>query len=72
MPSGELANTERRTRRSSPRGAKLRPKGPYRLGTSLQLEFITPDGRRPPRVERGLARDADGMPFCFSAPSERP
>jgi PilZ domain-containing protein len=83
MPSGELAERQQRTRRSSPRarvswtawaraghqrmrfhtvdisprGAKLRPKGPYRLGTALRLEFTTSSV-----VWRA---DADGMAVLF-------
>jgi len=30
----------------SPRGAKLRPRGLFPVGTPLQMEFIKPDGRR--------------------------
>jgi len=30
----------------SPRGAKLRPRGPFPAGAALQLEFIKPDGQR--------------------------
>ena len=30
----------------SARGAKLRPRGPFRTGTALQLEFFKPDGQR--------------------------
>jgi PilZ domain-containing protein len=49
----------------SRRGAKLRPKGPYQVGTALQLEFITPDGARL-RVSSMVWRaDADGMAVLF-------
>jgi hypothetical protein len=91
MPSGELASTQQRTRRSSPRarvswtawaraghqrmpfhtvdvsprGAKLRPKGPYRLETALQLEFITPDGRRLHVSSVVWRADTDGMAVLF-------
>jgi hypothetical protein len=30
----------------SARGAKIRPRGLFRVGTALELEFIKPDGRR--------------------------
>jgi hypothetical protein len=49
----------------SPRGAKLRPRGPFQAGTSLQLEFIKPDGRRL-HVSGVVWRvDADGMAVLF-------
>ena len=30
----------------SARGAKIRPRGSFRVGTALELEFIKPDGRQ--------------------------
>jgi hypothetical protein len=30
----------------SARGAKIRPRGLFQVGTALELEFIKPDGRR--------------------------
>ena len=30
----------------SARGAKIRPRGLFQVGTTLELEFIKPDGRR--------------------------
>jgi hypothetical protein len=49
----------------SPRGAKLRPKGPFRVGTALQLEFITPDGGRLHVSGVVWRADADGMAVLF-------
>lgn len=49
----------------SPRGAKLRPKGPFRAGTSVDLLFITPDQRRL-RVSGIVWRvEADGLAVLF-------
>lgn len=49
----------------SPRGVKLRPKGLARVGTALDLEFITPDDKRL-RVSGVVWRvDADGVAVLF-------
>lgn len=49
----------------SSRGAKLRPKGPYRLGTSLNLEFITSDGERLHVLGVVWRIDSDGIAILF-------
>jgi hypothetical protein len=49
----------------SPRGAKLRPKGPFRVGTALQLEFITPEGGRLHVSGVVWRADADGVAVLF-------
>ena len=49
----------------SARGAKLRPKGPYRVGTVLQLEFLSPDGGRLPVSGVVWRTDADGVAILF-------
>lgn len=49
----------------SARGAKLRPRGPFRAGTTVQLEFIKPDGQRL-RVSAVVWREeADGIVLLF-------
>ena len=49
----------------SQRGAKLRPKGPFRVGTALQLEFITPEGGRLHVSGVVWRADADGVAVLF-------
>jgi hypothetical protein len=55
----------------SPRGAKLRPKGPFRVGTALQLEFITPEGGRSTCRGWSGAPMRTGWPSCSSARSRK-
>jgi hypothetical protein len=49
----------------SSRGAKLRPKGPYRVGTELQLQFITPEGGRLHVLGVVWRADTDGVAVLF-------
>jgi hypothetical protein len=49
----------------SPRGAKLRPRGLFLVGTALQLEFIKPDGRRLHVSGVVWRADADGIAVLF-------
>jgi hypothetical protein len=49
----------------SPRGAKLRPKGPYRVGTALELEFIARAGGRLHVSGVVWRADADGIAVLF-------
>jgi hypothetical protein len=49
----------------SARGAKLRPRGAFRIGTAIELEFIKPDGRHL-HVSGVVWRvDPDGMAVLF-------
>jgi hypothetical protein len=49
----------------SARGAKLRPRGSYRIGTSLKLEFITSDGERLHVLGVVWRIDSDGIAVLF-------
>lgn len=49
----------------SPRGAKLRPRGPYRVGTALELEFLPSDGKRLHVSGVVWRADADGVAVLF-------
>jgi hypothetical protein len=48
-----------------PRGVKLRPRGLARVGTALQLEFITPDDKRLHVSGVVWRADADGVAVLF-------
>ena len=48
----------------SARGAKLRPRGFFPVGTPLQMEFIKPDGQRL-RVSGVVSAEADAMAVMF-------
>jgi PilZ domain len=49
----------------SPRGAKLRSRGIFRVGVAIELEFIRPDGRRL-HVSAVVWRvDSDGLAVLF-------
>ncbi len=49
----------------SPRGAKLRPRGLFPVGTPIQLDFIKPDGQHL-HVSGVVWRiDSDGMAVLF-------
>ena len=49
----------------SARGAKLRPRGGLHVGTALQLEFITSDGRHLHVSGVVWRTDADGVAIMF-------
>ncbi len=49
----------------SSRGAKLRPRGGFAVGSAVQLEFITSDGRRLPVSAVVWRADADGIAVMF-------
>ena len=49
----------------SSRGAKLRPKGPFRIGTTLNLEFITSNGARLHVLGVVWRIDSDGIAVLF-------
>ncbi len=49
----------------SSRGAKLRPRGGFAVGSAVQLEFITSDGRRLPVSAVVWRADADGVAVMF-------
>jgi hypothetical protein len=49
----------------SSRGAKLRPRGPFQIGAALELEFITPDGRRLTVSGVVWRADSDGIAVVF-------
>jgi len=55
----------------SPRGAKLRPRGVFRVGVAIELEFIRPDGRRLHVSAVVWRADSDGLAVLFigSVPS---
>jgi hypothetical protein len=49
----------------SPRGAKLRPRGVFPVGAAIELEFITPDGRRLHVSAVVWRADSDGLAVLF-------
>ena len=49
----------------SPHGAKLRPRGVFPVGAAIELEFITPDGRRLPVSAVVWRADSDGLAVLF-------
>lgn len=49
----------------SSRGAKLRPRGPFAVGSAVQLEFMTPDGRQLPVSGVVWRADAHGVAVMF-------
>lgn len=49
----------------SPRGAKLRPRGVFPVGAAIELEFITPDGRRLHVSGVVWRADSDGWAVLF-------
>ena len=49
----------------SARGAKLRPRGAFRIGMAIELEFIKPDGRHLHVSGVVWRADPDGMAVLF-------
>jgi hypothetical protein len=49
----------------SPRGAKLRPRGLFPVGTPLQMEFIKPDGQRLRVSGVAWRAEADALAVMF-------
>jgi hypothetical protein len=49
----------------SSRGAKLRPRGPFPVGAAIELEFVTPDGRRLHASGVVWRADLDGWAVLF-------
>ncbi|HKW92912.1 MAG TPA: PilZ domain-containing protein [Methylomirabilota bacterium] len=50
---------------ASARGAKLRPRGPFPVGTALHLEFIKPDGQRLHVLGIVWRAETDGIAILF-------